>query len=95
MAIKFIKTINKENLCDNFELELSVSNEDITHLELTELFEQFLKGCGYVLDGRHLELVDDEVPQTYGNHYESIEEQFSYDESLFDDDEDDFNFYDE
>ena len=59
MAYKFIRTIDSENKFSNCDVEFTVSSNSMTYPELLEVFEEFLRGCGYVFDG-HVEIVEEE-----------------------------------
>ena len=48
--IKFIKTKNEKNEFDKVELvTMQIDDNDMTHMELTEIFNNFLQAIGYVL----------------------------------------------
>lgn len=38
---------------ENHRVEISIEESDITHVELAEWFNQFLRGCGYIYDGEY------------------------------------------
>lgn len=54
---KFIKEIDEDNKYDNARIEFEVETE--TWTELLEYFEEFLKGCGYHINGK-LDVVGEE-----------------------------------
>lgn len=54
---KFIKTKDVENRFDN--TNVSIESESISLPELLEDFADFLRGCGFQIDG-HLDVIEDE-----------------------------------
>ena len=47
---KFIKEIDSDNEFDNVEVSFKVNA--LTHVELTETFNYFLKACGFKFKGQ-------------------------------------------
>ncbi len=57
---KFIKTRDESNPHDISNVDVTISNNDVSLSELVEAFEEWLKGCGFVFAGQHLEFMDDD-----------------------------------
>lgn len=54
MAFKFIKTTDPENALDLSNVTFEIPVHDIPHNILAEQFTEFLKACGYGLDGYYV-----------------------------------------
>jgi hypothetical protein len=65
MSYKFVKTRDPENHFDNSDVLIRTDSHDL--LELLEEFENFLKACGFSLEG-HLDIVQDDVFEEEKNH---------------------------
>ena len=50
MKISIKKSKDPENDFDNYDLEMIINDVDL--YEILENFENFLRGCGFVFDGR-------------------------------------------
>lgn len=51
MAYIFKKTIDTNNKFDNTEVTVEMPHNEVTLPEILEVFEDFLKGCGFTLMG--------------------------------------------
>lgn len=58
--IKFIKIKDESNIFDVTNITIDVLQHDISLPDLLEEFESFLKAVGYNLDGRRLDIVDED-----------------------------------
>lgn len=50
MGFKFIKTKDENNSFDLADVEVTVEANDLSGDQLTEIFKDFLRGCGYFID---------------------------------------------
>lgn len=57
---KFIKTRDPKNSHDFTNVEVNIDFGDVTLTDMLEAFEEFLKGCGFHIDGQSLDLVSKE-----------------------------------
>ncbi len=57
--IKFIKTLDPDNKHDTTNVTIELPYSDIGLNEAIEAFDEFLKACGYVYDGK-LDIVVEE-----------------------------------
>jgi len=51
---------HKDFRTDQLVSKVTIETEHMCLDEIIEEFENFLKGCGFSLDGRHIEVVEDE-----------------------------------
>lgn len=59
MAYIFKKTPDKSNNFDNTEVVIKTIHNELTLTDLVEIFEEFIKGCGYHPKGS-LDWIEDE-----------------------------------
>ncbi len=59
MSYKFSKIVNPQSKYSDTQVELTLEKESVTYMELCEVFEDFLKGCGFLFDG-HIQVVNEE-----------------------------------
>ena len=58
---KFIKTKDEDNEFENTNVEISIPHNYIDISKLLEAFEDFIKGCGFIIDNNsHLDFVVDD-----------------------------------
>ena len=57
---KFIKTKDQDNPYDTTNVTIEIVTDGVTTDNLCETFEKFLKACGFYIDGKIVELVDEE-----------------------------------
>ncbi len=57
MAYKFIQTIDPDNEHCRVNIEFDIPNSDLTTEQIIEIFEYFMKACGYSI-GNIVEIKD-------------------------------------
>lgn len=53
---------------EDHRIDLTVEEEGLTHMDLAQWFNQFLRGCGYIYDGEYA-LITKEDEQALAQYY--------------------------
>ena len=57
---RFSKTIDPSNEYDKTNVSINIPFNDVDLNDLCEAFTDFLKACGFYIEGKHAEIVTDE-----------------------------------
>lgn len=63
MSYKFIKTKSEDNQFDKTNVTIELPHNEVSLDDMFELFEDFLKACGFNLKGR-VDIIEDELATT-------------------------------
>jgi hypothetical protein len=63
MSYIFIKTRDTKNQHDNTNITIEIPDNDVTLETVLEALEEYLKACGFILNGT-LDIVSDDEEQT-------------------------------
>ena len=56
---KFIKTRDENNEFDKVNVDVTIPFNDLTLTDLCEAFTDFLQACGFFIDGKMVDIVND------------------------------------